>query len=65
MSKNLKTPILATLIIMVLFIFQSYEIINLSSKDEYSKNIFELLEYEGKIRKALDANETHLQIWNF
>ena len=58
MSKNLKTPILATLIIMVLFIFQSYEIINLSSKDEYSKNIFELLEYEGKIRKALDANET-------
>ena len=58
MSKNLKTPILATLIIMVLFIFQSYEIINLSSKDEYSKNIFELLEYEGKIRRALDANET-------
>ena len=58
MSKNLKTPILATLIIMVLFIFKSYEIINLSSKDEYSKNIFELLEYEGKIRKALDANET-------
>ena len=43
---------------MALFIFQSYEIINLSSKDEYSKNMFELLEYEGKIRKALDKNKT-------
>jgi len=58
MFQNLKIPILATFIIMALFIFQSYEIINLSSKDEYSKNMFELLEYEGKIRKALDKNET-------
>ena len=58
MFQNLKIPILATFIIMALFIFQSYEIINLSSKDEYSKNMFELLEYEGKIRNALDKNET-------
>ena len=58
MFQNLKIPVLATFIIMALFIFQSYEIINLSSKDEYSKNMFELLEYEGKIRKALDKNET-------
>ena len=58
MFQNLKIPILATFIIMALFMFQSYEIINLSSKDEYSKNMFELLEYEGKIHKALDKNET-------
>lgn len=43
---------------MVLFIFQSYEIINLSAKDEYSKNMFELLEYEGKIRHSLENNQT-------
>ncbi|WP_249322057.1 HAMP domain-containing sensor histidine kinase [Campylobacter sp. RM16191] len=43
---------------MVLFIFQSYEIINLSAKDEYSRNMFELLEYQGKIRHSLENNQT-------
>ncbi|QKG29674.1 sensor histidine kinase [Campylobacter sp. RM16187] len=58
MLNNLKIPIFSTLVIMVLFIFQSYEIINLSAKDEYSKNMFELLEYEGKIRHSLENNQT-------
>ncbi|MDO5046126.1 sensor histidine kinase [Campylobacter sp.] len=42
---------------MTLFLFQSYEIINLSMKDEYSKDIFELMEYESEIRQKLDKNE--------
>ncbi|QKF91847.1 two-component system sensor histidine kinase [Campylobacter sp. CCUG 57310] len=57
MLKSLKIPIFATLAIMTLFLFQSYEIINLSMKDEYSKNIFELMEYEGEIRQNLEKNE--------
>ncbi|WP_170020271.1 HAMP domain-containing sensor histidine kinase [Campylobacter sp. RM16190] len=58
MLNNLKIPFFSTLVIMVLFIFQSYEIINLSAKDEYSKNMFELLEYESKIRHSLESNQT-------
>lgn len=42
---------------MALFIFQSYEIINLSAKDEYSKDMFELLEYEGKVRGSIEKNQ--------
>ena len=58
MLKNLKIPVFATLVIMVLFIFQSYEIINLSTKDEYSKNMFELLEYQNKIHHSLENNQS-------
>ena len=53
MFKNLKIPAIATLVIMLLFIFQSYEIVRLNLKDEYQSDILGLMQYETNIKNSL------------
>jgi len=58
MQKSFKVPILATFIIMALFVFQSFVILNLSQKDETSKNLFGLIKHEKRIRTLFLGNES-------
>jgi putative two-component sensor len=57
MFKNLKIPAIATLVIMLLFIFQSYEIVRLNLKDEYQSDILGLMQYETNIKNSLKKDE--------
>ncbi|MBE2985267.1 HAMP domain-containing histidine kinase [Campylobacter sp. RM9344] len=57
MDKSFKIPILATIVIMALFVFQSLVILGLSQKDETSKNLFSLLKYEKQIRTLFLNNK--------
>ncbi|MCD8213037.1 MAG: HAMP domain-containing histidine kinase [Campylobacter sp.] len=58
MQKSFRIPILATFIIMALFVFQSFVILNLSQKDETSKNLFGLIKYEKRLRTLFINNES-------
>ena len=53
MFKKLKIPAIATLVIMLLFIFHSYEIVRLNLKDEYQSDILGLMQYETIIKNSL------------
>ena len=57
MFKKLKIPAIATLVIMLLFIFQSYEIVRLNVKDEYQSAILGLMQYETIIKNSLKKDE--------
>ncbi|MBR8462594.1 HAMP domain-containing histidine kinase [Campylobacter sp. faydin G-24] len=58
MQKSFKIPIISTIVIMALFVFQSLTIINLSKKDESYKNLFALIKFESQIKQLFLNNAT-------
>ena len=57
MHKSFKIQIIATFVIMSLFCFQSFVILNLSQKNSSSKALFGAMKHETIIKNAFLKNE--------
>lgn len=57
MQKSFKIPAVATIVIMVLFVAQSFIILNLSQKEEASKNLFGIIKYENHLKSLFISGE--------
>ncbi|WP_069633022.1 sensor histidine kinase [Campylobacter pinnipediorum] len=58
MLKKIKIPILASLLIMLLFVFKGFNTLSIINQDEILKNIFSIMRFEEKVTYNFISDKT-------